>query len=137
MAAAYDGWHRNHVYDLWADLSLPGVLEHLDQRFGRDGFWLAPNREVLNHVVWRFVVQQHQAMSIDRGFASSPLLHVDGETVIGTAADFSDPSSGNVRFANALQILRDLGLLDRDGTRPTSDGVAWLERMLEEEERRR
>ena len=76
-------------------------------------------------LIW--VVQQHQAMSIDRGFASSPLLHVDGETVIGTAADFSDPE-----FDNVL----DLGVLATHGTRLMPDGKAWLGRVLEEERRR-
>jgi hypothetical protein len=133
---AYDAWYQNLVQDRFADLSVPGVLGTLRSEYG-DDWWQRPNREILNLLLWRFVLLQHQTMSYERGFGgSAPLLHIDGITIIGTDADFSDPGALNARFFSAVQILRDFKLVAGDydnGFLLTAEGDAWLERLLAEE----
>ena len=135
---AYDAWYQNLVQDRFADLSVPGVLGTLRSEYG-DTWWHRPNREILNLLLWRFVLLQHQTMSYERGFGgSAPLFHVDGTTVIGTDADFSDPQAPNGRFFSAMQILHDLKLVAgdyEDGFRLTQEGEAWLQRLLAQEAR--
>jgi hypothetical protein len=76
-------------------------------------------------------------MSYERGFGgSAPLFHIDGTTIIGTDADFSDPGALNGRFFSAVQILRDLMLVAGDyddGFDLTAEGGAWLQQLLAEE----
>jgi hypothetical protein len=135
---AYDAWYQNLVQDRFADLSVPGVLGTLRSEYG-DNWWHRPNREILNLLLWRFVLLQHQTMSYERGFGgSAPLFHVDGTTVIGTDADFSDPQALNARFFSAMEILYDLKLVAgdyEDGIRLTQEGEAWLQRLLAQEAR--
>jgi hypothetical protein len=136
VATPYDAWYQNLVQDRFADLSVPGVLGTLRSEYG-DGWWHRPNREILNLLLWRFVLLQHQTMSYERGFGgSAPLFHIDGTTIIGTDADFSDPGALNARFFSAVQILRDLKLVAGDydnGFGLTPEGEAWLQRLLDEE----
>ena len=136
VATPYDAWYQNLVQDRFADLSVPGVLGTLRSEYG-DGWWHRPNREILNLLLWRFVLLQHQTMSYERGFGgSAPLFHLDGTTIICTDADFSDPGALNARFFSAVQILRDLKLVAGDydnGFRLTPEGEAWLQRLLAEE----
>jgi hypothetical protein len=136
VESSYDAWYQNLVQDRFADLSVPGVLGTLRSEYG-DDWWRRPNREILNLLLWRFVLLQHQTMSYDRGFGgSAPLFHIDGTTIIGTDADFSEPGALNARFFSALQILRDLRLVGgdyEDGFRLTGEGEAWLRRLLAEE----
>jgi hypothetical protein len=138
VETAYDAWYQNLVQDRFADLSVPGVLGTLRSEYG-DDWWHRPNREIVNLLVWRFVLLQHQTMSYERGFGgSAPLFHIDGITIIGTDADFSDPRALNARFFSAIQILRDLKLVAgdyTDGFRLTPAGEAWLQLLLAEEAR--
>ncbi|QPF83989.1 hypothetical protein IC762_30830 [Bradyrhizobium genosp. L] len=129
VAGPFHNWYTRHVKDPYADIALPGVLDMLHGEFG--GSWIdRSNREVLDRVIWRFVVRQHQTMSYERGFGgNAPLFHVDGVTVIGTNTDYTDPRALNVRLRSALQILTDLGLVswdDESGYSRTDDGDAWL-----------
>jgi hypothetical protein len=132
----YDAWYANLVQDPFADISVPGVLGTLRSEYG-DGWWDRPNDEILNLVVWRFVVLQHRTMGFDRG-GEAPLFHLDGTTLIGAEADFDDPQALNGRFDSAIQILVDLPLVGGsrdDGFSLTAEGVAWLDRLLAEERR--
>jgi hypothetical protein len=107
----YDAWHRRHVEDPFADVSVPGVLNMLRAEWGKD-WWRKTNRDVLNLVIRRFVLYQHQTMGYERGFGGgAPLFHIDGATVVGTENDFEKPAGANARFGSALQILIDLGLV--------------------------
>ena len=115
------------MQDPFADLSVPGILGTLRSAFG-DGCWQRPNREILNLLVWRCVVIQHHIMGLARG-GVAPLFHVDGTTIIGTEADFTEPGAPNARFTSAMQILRDLALVDGDyeeGFQLSAEGNAWL-----------
>ncbi len=137
VGPAYDAWYQNLVEDPFADLSVPGVLGTLRSAFG-DAWWHRPNREILNLLIWRFVVLQHQTMGYERGFGgAAPLFHLDGTTVIGTEADFTEPGAPNGRFSSAMQILRDLALVDGDyeeGFALTPEGRTWLRDLLAKEQ---
>jgi hypothetical protein len=135
VAPAYDAWYQALVQDRFADLSAPGVLGTLRSEYD-DDWWHKPNREILNLLLWRFVLLQHQTMSYERGFGgSAPLFQIDGTTIIGTDADFSDPQALNARFFSAIQILSDLGLVEGDydeGFSLSGEGEAWLKCLLAE-----
>jgi hypothetical protein len=129
VPAALNNWYDRHVQNRYADLALPVVLQFLRAEFGDD--WLdRDNAQILDRLIWRFVIRQHQTMSYERGFGGgAPLFHVDGMTVIGTNTDYTDPQARNPRFWNALQILADLNLIifdPDDGYRRTPEGDAWL-----------
>jgi hypothetical protein len=137
VAAPFHNWYERHVKDPYADIALPGVLDMLHGEFG--SAWIdRSNREILDRVIWRFVVRQHQTMSYERGFGgNAPLFHVDGVTVIGTNTDYTDPRALNVRLRSALQILTDLGLIywnEDDGYSRTEDGDVWLAAELRNEQ---
>jgi hypothetical protein len=117
------------VQDPYADVSVPGVLGTLRSAHG-DGWWDRSNREILNLLIWRFVLLQHQTMGYERGFGgSAALFQIDGTTLVGTDADFSNPGAENPRFPSAVRILEDLGLIIEDddtGYRPTEISEDWL-----------
>jgi len=127
VTAPLHNWYGRHVKDPYADIAVPGVRDMLHGEFGQS--WIdRPNKEILDRVIWRFVVRQHQTMSYERG-GNAPLFHVDGLAVIGTNTDYTDPRAPNVRLRSALQILTDLGLItwdDENGDCRTDDGTAWL-----------
>ncbi len=137
VAETYKAWHKNNVYDRYSDVSLPGVVVFLQSTFGKQ-WWNLPNRKILDGILWRFVVRQHEAMAYERGFGGSPsLIRVDGNTVIPTDVDYNDPSTTNVRLPRAVQILKDLRLIEmrsdeNDVLSLTPDGRAWLNRYLQE-----
>jgi len=129
VPAALNNWYERHIQNRYADLALPVVLEFLRAEFGDN--WLdRSNAQILDRLIWRFVIRQHQTMSYERGFGGgAPLFHVDGTTVIGTDTDFTDPQARNSRFWNALQILADLNLIVFDleeGYQRTPEGDVWL-----------
>jgi hypothetical protein len=134
----YDIWYQNHVQDRFADISIPGVLGSLRSEKG-DAWWNRSNREILDALIWRFVLLQHQTMSYERGFGgSATLFHIDGTTVIGTETDYTDPSPLNARFSSAIQILMDLGLVAvNDDKFPfiSDEGQNWLQELLDKEAR--
>jgi hypothetical protein len=137
VAGPFHNWYGRHVKDPYADIALPGVLDMLHGEFG--SAWIdRSNTEILDRVIWRFVIRQHQTMSYERGFGgNAPLFHVDGVTVIGTNTDYTDPRALNVRLRSALQILTDLGLIywdDECGYCHTDDGEAWLAAELSTEQ---
>ncbi len=135
----YDAWYQNHVQDRFADVSVPGVLGSLRSDSG-DAWWHRTNREILDHVIWRFVLLQHQTMSYERGFGgSAPLFHIDATNVIGTETDYTDPSPPNARFPSAVQILDDLGLVtkgDGQSLHLSSEGKEWVRNLLDQEAKR-
>jgi hypothetical protein len=139
VSPSLNNWYLQHVLDPYTDISVPGVIGMLHAEFGEA--WLdLPNREILDRVIWRFVIRQHQTMSYERGFGgSAPLFHVDGAIIVGTNIDYIDPRALNARLGSALQILTDLGMIvyDEDvGYCRTVDGDSWLKAELKREARR-
>lgn len=134
VAEAHKGWNTQKVFDPGADVAMPTVAHMLAVDF--EDWWNTPNREILSRVVSRFVVRQHETMSYEKGFGGSPpLFRVDGTMVVGTGLTRDDVDPGNPRFPSAMQVLRDLRLIDRDpeeGQRLTSDGREMLALFLED-----
>lgn len=127
-SAEHHGWYAQQIHSEYADVALPGIIRFLEAEFGNT--WIdRTNREILDRVIWRFVVRQHQTMSYERGFGGvAPLFHVDGNRIVATETDYTDPHAKNPRFWPAMQILADLKLIvyvDK-AYELTSDGEAWL-----------
>lgn len=126
--AQFNNWYAQQIRDDYADVALPGLNRFLDGEFG-ERWTERTNGEILDRVIWRFVVRQHQTMSYERGFGgAAPLFHVDGVRIVATEMDYTDPRAKNPRFWPALQILADLNLIvyGDEGYELTEDGKAWL-----------
>jgi hypothetical protein len=124
----FHNWYAQQIHNDYADVALPGVIRFLEAELGKA--WLdRTNHEILDRLIWRFVVRQHQTMSYERGFGGvAPLFHVDGNRIVATEMDYTDPRAKNPRFWPAMQILADLKLtifVDK-AYELTSDGEAWL-----------
>lgn len=124
----FNNWYGQHIRNDYADVALPGLIRFFEGEFGEQ--WAERrNGEILDRVLWRFVIRQHQTMSYERGFGgAAPLFHVDGSRVVATEMDYTDPEAKNSRFWSALQILMDLGLIvyEDEVYDITQDGEAWL-----------
>jgi hypothetical protein len=125
-------WYAQQIHNDYADVALPGIIHFLETELGEQ--WTdRTNREILDRLIWRFVVRQHQTMSYERGFGGvAPLFHVDGTRIVATEMDYTNPRAKNPRFWPALQILADLKLImyGDDGYELTADGKAWLHAEL-------
>jgi hypothetical protein len=129
----FNNWYGQHIRNDYADVALPGLIRFFEGEFGEQ--WTErSNGEILDRVIWRFVIRQHQTMSYERGFGgAAPLFHVDVTRVVATEMDYADPQAKNSRFWSALQILADLGLIVKKDKvyEMTKDGEAWLASELE------
>jgi hypothetical protein len=129
----FNNWYEQHVRNDYADVALSGLIRFFEGEFGAS--WTErKNGEILDRVIWRFVIRQHQTMSYERGFGgAAPLFHVDVTRVVATEMDYTDPRAKNSRFWSALQILADLGLIVNDNQiyEMTKAGEAWLTSELE------
>lgn len=124
----FNNWYAQQVHNDYADVALPGLVRFLDAEFG-DRWIERSNAEILDCIIWRFVIRQHQTMSYERGFGGvAPLFHVDGTRIVATETDYTDPRAKNPRFWRALQILADLNLIiwDDEGYALTHEGETWL-----------
>jgi hypothetical protein len=124
----FNNWYGQQIRNDYADVALPGLIRFFEGEFGEQ--WTErTNGEILDRVIWRFVIRQHQTMSYERGFGgAAPLFHVDVTRVVATEMDYTDPKAKNARFWSALQIMTDLGLIVKGGQvhEMTKDGEAWL-----------
>jgi hypothetical protein len=136
VSDAHKGWNTLKVFDPGADVAMPTVAHMLNVEF--EDWWNTPNREILSRIVGRFVVRQHETMSYEKGFGGSPpLFRVDGTLVVGTGITRDDVDPGNPRFPSAIQVLRDLRLIDRNqekgqGARFSNTGTHLLARRKRE-----
>jgi hypothetical protein len=123
---AYGRWLANAVEDPSMDLLPPVVELGLRSHFGR--WWDCTWRDLIQYVLSRYVVHQHQWLSYERTAAGDRcLLQIDGDLISASAA-YEGISLGNPRLLSAVQILRDLGLISDDGgpLAPTADGQRVL-----------
>jgi hypothetical protein len=130
----YGKWLANTASDPYLDL-VPAVLASgLRRRFDR--WWRCDWKELAGFVLSRYVVRQHQAMSYEKSWAGDRcLLQVDGSKIISTGG-FDKIGMGNPRLPSALQILKDLGLMQdhQDGvTHLTKEGKQFLRDQLKKE----
>jgi hypothetical protein len=132
----YGQWLAGAASDPYLDLIPPVVSTGLCRRF--DAWWKRPWKELTAFVLSRFVVRQHQSMSYEKSWAGDRcLLQVDGPKVFSTGG-FDKIGMGNPRLRSAIQILKDLGLMedaDNDVTFLTKEGQQFLQQELRKEAR--
>jgi hypothetical protein len=130
----YGKWLASAASDSYLDLVPPVISVGLNRRFGR--WWVRPWRELTEFVLSRYVVRQHQAMSYAKSSSGDRcLLQTDGGKVFATG-HYDEIGLGNPRLRSALQILKDLGLMEDtdDGvTRLTKEGRSFLAQELAKE----
>ncbi|MBM4306309.1 MAG: hypothetical protein FJ123_06175 [Deltaproteobacteria bacterium] len=130
----YGKWLASAASDPYLDLVPPLVTSGLSRRFGN--WWKCTWRELASFVLSRYVILQHQSMSYEKTFTGDRcLLQVDGPRVVSTG-NYDEIGMTNPRLRSALQILKDLGMMedDDDGiTHLTTDGKQFLKRELVKE----
>ena len=83
----------------------------------------------------RFVIRQHEVLAYDKNWdGSRAFFHTENELIRWRELNYDQIGVGNARFSRALQILRDLALVERrDGVKTlllTPDGNQLLKREL-------
>ena len=112
-------WLASAANDPYLDLIPPVLTQGLTRRFGR--WWDCTWSELAEFVLFRYVVQQHQSMSYEKSWSGDRcLLQVDGQRIVSTGG-YDKIGLGNPRFWSAIQVLKDLGLMEDD-----EDGVSHL-----------
>ena len=132
----YGKWLANAASDPYLDLVPPVLANGLNRRFDR--WWRCDWKELTDFVLSRYMVRQHQAMSYEKSWAGDRcLLQVDGSKVFSTDG-FDKIGMGNPRLHSAIQILKDLDLMedDEDGvTHLTREGKQFLWEEMKKEAR--
>ncbi len=123
---ASDAVVKDPYLDLLPSTVSLGLVRHLDD------WWTLPWSRLVEYVLSRFVVQQHQSMSYEKTAKGERcLIQVDGQR-IASDGPYEKIGLGNPRLRSAVQILTDLAMIepDPDGVPTvTEDG---LERLREE-----
>ena len=127
----YGNWLAATANDPYLDLIPPVVSYGLERHFG--DWWTFPMTDLVGYVLLRYVVQQHQSMSYEKTATGDRcLLQVDGQKII-SVNQYEKIGIGNPRLGSAIQILKDLALLEDDQnglTHLTDDGLAILQAEL-------
>lgn len=133
-STSYGQWLAGAASDPYLDLVPPVVSTGLCRRF--DAWWKRPWKELTAFVLSRFVVRQHLSMSYEKSWAGDRcLLQVDGPKVFSPGG-FDKIGMGNPRLRSAVQILKDLGLMedaDNDVSHLTKEGRQFLQQELRKE----
>jgi hypothetical protein len=127
----YGYWLAKMVDDPFLDLVPPLLTTGLSRRLG--DWWNCSWKEVATFVLSRYIIQQHQSMSYERTLTGNRcLLHVDGEKIFSTG-EYTDIGIRNARLDSAIQILKDIGMLEDDKddlTHLTNEGKRLLKQQL-------
>jgi hypothetical protein len=117
----YGQWLANAASDPYLDLVPPVLTMGLTRQFGN--WWRCTWRELAGFILSRYVVQQHQSMSYEKSWTGDRcLLQLDGPKVFSTDG-YEDIGLGNPRLGSAIQILKDVALMEDE-----KDGVTYLNR---------
>lgn len=131
----YGNWLAQAANEPYLDLIPPVVLDGINRRFS--DWWNSPFSEIVQVVIWRFVVHHHQSMSYEKSASGSRcLLQIDGDNITASG-NFESIGMGNPRLRSAIRILKDLAFLsDNDDqiTTLTDDGLSILEAELATED---
>jgi hypothetical protein len=120
-ASDYGGWLASDavVKDPYLDLLPSTVLFGLDKHLG--DWWTLPWSRLLEFVLSRFIVQQHQSMSFEKTAKGDRcLIQVDGSR-ISSDGPYEQIGLGNGRLRSAVQVLIDLAFI-----KPDENGVPFL-----------
>jgi len=136
----YGTWLATVAKDPYLDLIPPVIANSLKRQFGR--WWRCKWSDLAGFVLSRYVVRQHQSMSYEKSSTGDRcLLQVDGSKVFSTGEyenSYEKIGMGNPRLGSAIQILNDLGLMEKaeDGViHLTKDGTQFLEQELKKEDK--
>ncbi len=129
----HGSWLAQAVRDAYKDVTVPVVLRELRERFS--DYWNTSWREIATFVMRRFVVRQHEVLAYDKNWdGSRAFFHTENDLIRWRQLNYDEIGVGNARFSRALQILRDLALVERaDGEKKlvlTQDGSQWLKQEL-------
>lgn len=128
---AYGNWLAQEVRDTYKDVTLPVVIRELRERF--PDYWNISWREIAIFVLRRFVVRQHEVMAYDKHWdGSKAFFHTENDLIRWRELSYDEIGVRNGRFSRALQILRDLALVEQNRPGLTKDGVRWLNSELAE-----
>src|SRR5207247_9025544 len=121
------------VRDAYKDVTVPVVLRELRERF--PNYWNTSWREIATFMIRRFVVRQHEVLAYDKNWdGSRAFFHTEHDLIRWRQLNYDEIGVGNARFSRALQILRDLALVERrDGEKKlllTQAGSQLLNREL-------
>ncbi len=130
----YGQWLATAATDPYLDLVPPVLTMGLSRQFGN--WWGRTWKELAGFILSRYVVQQHQSMSYEKTWTGDRcLLQRDGPRVFSNGG-YDEIGMGNPRLGSAIQILKDLSLMedDEDGVaRLTPDGKQLLKGALAKE----
>ena len=106
----HGNWLAGAVHDEpYTNVTLPVAVHEMRQRLG--DFWRVPYREILLHLLQRFVVRLHLSLAYEK---SGSFFYLDEDRIRGRGKRYDEPAYSNGRFSSGPQILYDLGLLSED-----------------------
>jgi hypothetical protein len=129
----YGNWLASDavVKDPYLDL-LPSTVS-LGLVRNQGDWWNQPWTKLVEYVLSRFVIQQHQSMSYEKTASGDRcLLQVDGQRIISDSP-YEKIGLGNPRLGSAIQIMADLALIETDEngvSGVTTDGLKLLKSEL-------
>jgi hypothetical protein len=125
---ASDAVVKDPYLDLLPSTVSIGLVRH------QGDWWNQPWTRLVEYVLSRFVVQQHQSMAYDKTASGDRcLLQVDGQRIVSDSP-YEKIGIGNPRLRSAIQVLDDLALIEADENGvsfATKDGLQMLKSELE------
>lgn len=109
----YGNWLAGATHDPYRDITVPVVLRELRESLGN--FWEASWRDIAMLIIGRFVVKQHEVLSYEKVWdGTRALFHSEQGVIRWRGLSYDDIVVENSRFYSAVQILKDLALLEHD-----------------------
>ena len=129
----HGSWLAQAVHDAYKDVTVPVALRELRERF--PDYWNTSWRDIATFMMRRLVVRQHEVLAYDKNWdGSRAFFHTENDLIRWRQLNYDEIGVGNARFSRALQILRDLALVEgADGEKKlvlTQDGSQWLKQEL-------
>lgn len=122
-------WCARNVSDPYLDLAPPLLLSRLDSW---DPDWRSrPIADVAMFVFDRFVIRQHELLGYDKAASADAMILHASDGVLSVSGEYGGVTIGNPRLPSAVQILKDLGLINVDGVGLTQEGASWLDEELQ------
>src|SRR5262249_3169022 len=115
----YGRWLANAASDPYLDLVPPVLTLGLSRQFGN--WWKCTCKDLAAFMLSRNVVRQHQSMSYEKSLTGDRCLLQRDDAKIFSTGEYDDIGLGNPRLGSAIQILKDLALME-----DKEDGVTHL-----------
>lgn len=126
-------WLKKAINDKTEDITVP--LVYSDFKTNYTNWWETPFRDLGKRIIQKFVVRQHENLAYEKSRSGGKILfHTERGRIIGRNIPYEKIGVTNPRFQNAIQIIRDLGWLQKDETGVfslTHDGQNCLTQELE------